>query len=272
VGTAHLGEFGSVENIAKTKGELIKELTGNAIAVLGNFDPYTPKMADGLPITKLVIGEDVRAADLELPGGFAHFDLVTKTGRVPVSLQQLGEHQVPNALAAATAASALGVSNEKIADGLTTAVVSSKWRMEISEFNDLTVINDFYNANPESMKAALKSLVLLSQVGGGASWAIVGKMHELGEMEKSAHLEIVKYAAQIGVDHLVSVGTDLYGVENTKELLQEMSFHKCNDLSAVLELSNNFSAGDVLLLKASRSEKFEDIAQALKAKWMEIES
>ena len=272
VGTAHLGEFGSVENIAKTKGELIKELTGNAIAVLGNFDPYTPKMADGLDIAKLIIGEDVRAADIEHPGGFAHFDLVTKTGRVPVSLQQLGEHQVPNALAAATAAFALGVSNEKIADGLTTAVVSSKWRMEIAEFNDLTVINDFYNANPESMKAALKSLVLLSQVGGGASWAIVGKMHELGEMEKSAHLEIVKYAAQIGVDHLVSVGTDLYGTENSKELLQEMSFHKCNDLSAVLELSNNFSAGDVLLLKASRSEKFEDIAQALKAKWMEIVS
>ena len=272
VGSAHLGEFGSVENIAKTKGELIKELTGNSIAVLGNFDPYTPKMADGLAITKLVIGEDVRAADLELPGGFAHFDLVTKTGRVPVSLQQLGEHQVPNALAAATAAFALGVSNEKIADGLTTAVLSSKWRMEIAEFNDLTIINDFYNANPESMKAALKSLVLLSQVGGGASWAIIGKMHELGEMEKSAHLEIVKYAAEIGVDHLVSVATDLYGAGDSKELLQEMSFHKCNDLSAVLELSNNFSAGDVLLLKASRSEKFEDIAQGLKAKWMEIES
>jgi UDP-N-acetylmuramoyl-tripeptide--D-alanyl-D-alanine ligase len=272
VGTAHLGEFGSVENIAKTKGELIRELKGNAVAVLGSFDSFTPKMADGLNLTKLIIGEDVRAADLELPGGFAHFDLVTKTGRVPVSLQQLGEHQVPNALAAATAASALGISNEKIADGLTTAVLSSKWRMEITEFNDLTVINDFYNANPESMKAALKSLVLLSQVGGGSSWAILGKMHELGEIEKSAHLEIVKFAAEIGVDHLVSVGTDLYGTENTEEILKDMSFHKCNDLPAVLELSNNFSAGDVLLLKASRSEKFEDIAQALKAKWMEIES
>ena len=272
VGTAHLGEFGSVENIAKTKGELIRELKGNAVAVLGSYDSFTPKMADGLNLTKLIIGEDVRAADLELPGGFAHFDLVTKTGRVPVSLQQLGEHQVPNALAAATAASALGISNEKIADGLTTAVLSSKWRMEITEFNDLTVINDFYNANPESMKAALKSLVLLSQVGGGSSWAILGKMHELGDIEKSAHLEIVKFAAEIGVDHLVSVGTDLYGTENAEELLKETSFHKCNDLSAVLELSNNFSAGDVLLLKASRSEKFEDIAQALKAKWMEIES
>ena len=272
VGTAHLGEFGSVENIAKTKSELIRELKGNAVAVLGSYDSFTPKMADGLNLTKLIIGEDVRAADLELPGGFAHFDLVTKTGRVPVSLQQLGEHQVPNALAAATAASALGISNEKIADGLTTAVLSSKWRMEITEFNDLTVINDFYNANPESMKAALKSLVLLSQVGGGSSWAILGKMHELGDIEKSAHLEIVKFAAEIGVDHLVSVGTDLYGTENTEEILKDMSFHKCNDLPAVLKLSNNFSAGDVLLLKASRSEKFEDIAQALKAKWMEIES
>jgi UDP-N-acetylmuramoyl-tripeptide--D-alanyl-D-alanine ligase len=90
--------------------------------------------------------------------------------------------------------------------------------------------------------------------------------------EKSAHLEIVKYAAQLGVDHLVSVATDLYGTGDSKELLQEMSFHYCKDLAAVLELANNFSAGDVLLLKASRSEKFEDIAQALKAKWMEIES
>lgn len=272
VGTAHLGEFGSVENIAKTKSELIKSLPENATAVLGNFDPFTPKMADGLNISKLIIGEDVRAADLELPGGFAHFDLVTKSGRVPVSLQQLGEHQVPNALAAATAAFALGVTNEKIADGLTTAVLSSKWRMEVTEFNDLTIINDFYNANPESMKAALKSLVLLSQVGGGSSWAIIGKMHELGEMEKSAHLEIVKYAAQLGVDHLVSVATDLYGTGESKDLLQEMSFHNCIDLAAVLELANNFSAGDALLLKASRSEKFEDIAQALTAKWMEIES
>ncbi len=272
VGSAHLGEFGSVENIAKTKSELIRELQEDRVAVLGSYDSFTPKMADGLRLTKLIIGEDIRAADLELPGGFAHFDLVTKSGRVPVSLQQLGEHQVPNALAAAAAAFALGVSNEKIADGLTTATLSSKWRMEIAEYGDLTVINDFYNANPESMKAALRSLVLLSQVGGGASWAILGKMHELGDSEKSAHEEVTKYAAEIGVDHFVSFGTDLYKIAGSKELSNEMSFHKCNDLSAVLELSNNFSAGDVLLLKASRSERFENIDEAFKAKWMEVEN
>ena len=90
------------------------------------------------------------------------------------------------------------------------------------------------------MKAALKSLVLLSQVGGGASWAILGKMHELGEGEKAAHQGVVDYAAQIGVDHFVSVGTDLFQDAERKEISNEMSFHNCKDLDAVLQLSNNF--------------------------------
>ena len=272
VGTAHLSEFGSIENIAKTKAELIHGLPTGAVAILGNADPFTPKMADGLDLQKIVIGEDIRAADIELPGGFAHFDLVTPTGRVPVSLQQLGEHQITNALAAASAAHALGVSNEKIADGLTTAILSSKWRMQVDEVSDITVISDFYNANPESMKAAIKSLVLLSQVGGGASWAIVGKMHELGTSQMQGHLDVIKFAAQSGVDHFVSVGTDLYEAGNTPEILKEMSFYNCSNLDAVLQLSSNFSAGDVLLLKASRSEKFELIADAIKAKWSGGES
>jgi UDP-N-acetylmuramoyl-tripeptide--D-alanyl-D-alanine ligase len=272
VGSAHLSEFGSVENIAKTKGELIRGLPKGATAVLGNFDPYTPKMADGLELTKLIIGEDVRAADLELPGGFAHFDLVTPSGRVPVSLQQLGEHQVINALAAASVAVALGISNEKIADGLSTATITSKWRMQVEEINNFTIINDFYNANPESMRAAFKSLVLLSQVNGGATWAIVGKMHELGAGEKNDHAEITKFAAELGIDHLIAVGTELYSLDNSKDLLKEMSFHYCADLAAVLQLSSNFSAGDVLLLKASRAEKFENIAEAIKLKWMEEQS
>jgi UDP-N-acetylmuramoyl-tripeptide--D-alanyl-D-alanine ligase len=97
-------------------------------------------------------------------------------------------------------------------------------------------------------------------------------MHELGEGEKSAHQEVAKYAAEIGVDHFVSFGTELYEIADLKEFSSEMSFHKCNDLAAVLELSNNFSAGDVLLLKASRSERFENIDQAFKAKWMEVEN
>lgn len=270
VGSAHLSEFGSVEGIAKTKGELIRALPAGATAVLGNQDKFTPKMADGLDLKRLIIGEDIRAGNLELPGGYAHFDLVTPTGRVPVSLAQLGEHQVLNALAAATAAFALGVSNEKIADGLTTSESMSRWRMQVEEVGGITVIHDYYNANPESMKAALKSLVILTQVSGGASWAILGKMHELGSTESERHLEVINYGAEMGVDHFVSAGCDLYGGKGNgndqvlTERLAQMSFHYCQDHEAVLQLVSNFSVGDVSLLKASRSEKFEDLADQIK--------
>jgi UDP-N-acetylmuramoyl-tripeptide--D-alanyl-D-alanine ligase len=116
VGRAHLGEFGSVEALAKTKAELISGLLPNAVAVLGSYDKFTPKMADNLPLEKIVFGDgqSIRAADVEMHGGYARFDLVTPTGRNPVSLQLLGEHQIPNALGAAAAEIPLKKLNIKI--------------------------------------------------------------------------------------------------------------------------------------------------------------
>ena len=269
VGRAHLGEFGSVEALAKTKAELISGLLPNAVAVLGSYDKFTPKMADNLGLKKIVFGDgqSVRAADVEMHGGYAHFDLVTPAGRNPVSLQLLGEHQIPNALGAAAAAYALEISNEQIATGLITATLGSKWRMEIEELDGLKIINDYYNANPESTKAAIKTLVLLSQESGGASWAILGKMHELGEAEQSGHQEVVQYCQEIGVDHLVAVGTGLYKSEEKENSEKHLLIHNCANADTVLELVSNFSAGDVILLKASRSEKFEDLANLLRSKW-----
>lgn len=269
VGRAHLGEFGSVESLAKTKAELISGLLPNAVAVLGSYDKFTPKMADNLELKKIVFGDgqSIRAADVEMHGGYAHFDLVTPAGRNPVSLQLLGEHQIPNALGAAAAAYALEISNEQIATGLITATLGSKWRMEIEELDGLKIINDYYNANPESTKAAIKTLVLLSQESGGASWAILGKMHELGEAEQSGHQEVVQYCQEIGVDHLVAVGTGLYKSEEKENSEKHLLIHNCANADTVLELVSNFSAGDVILLKASRSEKFEDLANLLRSKW-----
>ena len=266
VGTAHLGEFGSVESIAKTKSELIKALSPKMTAVLGTYDQFTPKMADSLDLNTVLFGDGqiVRAADIELHGGFAHFDLVTPAGRNSVALQVIGEHQIPNALAAAAAAFSLGVKNESIAIGLTTALLSSKWRMQIETINGLQIIHDYYNANPESMKAALKTLVMLSQESGGASWAILGKMHELGSKESSGHLEVAEFASQLGVDHLVSVAPAVYQESNNQSSDENMLIHNCSSAAAVLELVNNISTGDVILLKASRSEKFEDLAELIK--------
>ena len=265
VGTAHLGEFGSVEAIAKTKSELIKALSPKMTAVLGTYDQFTPKMADSLDLNTVLFGDGqiVRAADVELHGGFAHFDLVTPAGRNSVALQVMGEHQIPNALAAAAAAFSLGVKNESIAIGLTTALLSSKWRMQIETINGLQIIHDYYNANPESMKAALKTLVMLSQESGGASWAILGKMHELGSKESSGHLEVAEFASQLGVDHLVSVAPAVYQESNNQSSDENMLIHNCSSAAAVLELVNNISTGDVILLKASRSEKFEDLAELI---------
>ena len=273
VGTAHLGEFGSVEAIAKTKSELIKALSPKMTAVLGTYDQFTPKMADSLDLNTVLFGDGqiVRAADIELHGGFAHFDLVTPAGRNSVALQVIGEHQIPNALAAAAAAFSLGVKNESIAIGLTTALLSSKWRMQIETINGIQIIHDYYNANPESMKAALKTLVMLSQESGGASWAILGKMHELGQIEQASHLEIVQYCRDLSVDHLVSVGTDLYKGSSNEIKDGNLLLHHCKNTEAVLELVNNFSAGDVVLLKASRSEKFEDLATAIKSKGIGVQ-
>ena len=266
VGTAHLGEFGSVEAIAKTKSELIKALSPKMTAVLGTYDQFTPKMADSLDLNTVLFGDGqiVRAADVELHGGFAHFDLVTPAGRNSVALQVMGEHQIPNALAAAAAAFSLGVKNESIAIGLTTALLSSKWRMQIETINGIQIIHDYYNANPESMKAALKTLVMLSQESGGASWAILGKMHELGSKESSGHLEVAEFASQLGVDHLVSVAPAVYQESNNQSSDENMLIHNCSSAAAVLELVNNISTGDVILLKASRSEKFEDLAELIK--------
>ena len=268
VGTAHIGEFGSVEAIAKTKAELITNLPANSTAVLGSYDIYTPKMADSLELKKVLFGinQNVRAADLEMHGGYAHFDLVTPAGRNPVSLQVLGEHQVPNALAAAAAAFALGVVNENIAVGLTTATLDSKWRMQIEEIKGIHLIHDYYNANPESMKAALKTLILLSQESGGASWAILGKMHELGATETEGHKEVTAFSREIGVDHLLAVATDLYKDVQNQSDSEHMLLHNCPNPESVLQLVDNLSSGDVILLKASRSERFEDLANAIKAK------
>ena len=266
VGTAHLGEFGSVEAIAKTKSELIKALSPKMTAVLGTYDQFTPKMADSLDLNTVLFGDGqiVRAADIELHGGFAHFDLVTPAGRNSVALQVIGEHKIPKALAAAAAAFSLGVKNESIAIGLTTALLSSKWRMQIETINGIQIIHDYYNANPESMKAALKTLVMLSQESGGASWAILGKMHELGSKESSGHLEVAEFASQLGVDHLVSVAPAVYQESNNQSSDENMLIHNCSSAAAVLELVNNISTGDVILLKASRSEKFEDLAELIK--------
>lgn len=266
VGSAHLGEFGSVEAIAQTKSELIQSLDSNGVAILGSYDSYTPKMAtlhEGRTIF-FGDGQEVRATDIEIREGRPHFDLVTPSGRDAVGMRVVGEHQIANALAVAAVGTALELPIELIASSLSTAENASKWRMELHEIFGLLIINDSYNANPESMSAALRSLVLFAQERGGQSWAFLGKMHELGESSPAAHAGIGTLAQEIGIDHLVAIGAPEYG-----NPVGEMLTHHFESIDQALTISQYFSAGDVILVKASRSEGFEVLAQKLESIWLD---
>ncbi len=266
VGTAHLGEFGSVEAIAETKSELIQTLQPEGIAVLGSYDKYTPAMSSlhSGRVINFGSGCEVRAAEIEIREGRPHFDLVTPAGRDAVGMRLVGEHHIANALAAAAVGTALDLPIEIIASSLSTAENSSKWRMEVRDLFGLLLINDSYNANPESMAAALRSLVLFAQERGGESWAFLGKMHELGESSAQRHAAIGTLAQEIGIDHLVAIGAPEYGASQG-----QMITHHYASIDECLSMTDHFSAGDVLLVKASRSEGFEILAQKLENMWLD---
>ena len=272
VGTAHLGEFGSVEKIAQTKGELIQTLGADAIAVLGTYDPHTKAMK-ALHAGKVIyFGEgaqdDVRAADIEMREARPHFDLVTPAGRDAVGMRLIGAHQVSNALAAAAVCTALEIPIEIIASGLSTADLASKWRMQINDIEDLLIINDSYNANPESMIAAIDSMVLFAQERGGSSWAFLGQMHELGAESNALHASVAAHAHELGIDHLVSVGTRAFAEGIPAQ--SPTTLHYCEDIPQALSLVSHLEQGDVVLVKASRSEHFEDLSQGIEDSWKEL--
>ena len=264
VGSAHIGVFGSREIIATAKSEMVKNLESSKIAILGSYDDLTINMSNLTKAKVMTFGEnsnnDVRATDVEIREGFAHFDLVTSFGRESVALRQAGRHQVANALAAAAIATALNLPIDKISAGLSTAEISSKWRMELHEVAGRLIINDSYNANPESMFAALDALRLFAQERGGRAWAFLGKMHELGDYSLAGHREVARKAIDLEIDHLVAVGTKDYQIESelgsTEILLVE-------NIESAREIATGSEAGDVILVKGSRAEGLEKLAELL---------
>jgi UDP-N-acetylmuramoyl-tripeptide--D-alanyl-D-alanine ligase len=211
--------------------------------------------------------DDVRAADIEMREARAHFDLVTPAGRDAVGMRLIGAHQISNALAAAAVCTALEIPIEVIASGLSTADLASKWRMQVSDIEDLLIINDSYNANPESMNAALDSLVLFTQESGGSSWAFLGQMHELGSESNALHASVAAHAHELGIDHLVSIGTRAFAEGIPAQ--SATTLHSCDDISQALLLVSHCEPGDAVLVKASRSEHFEILSQGLVDLWKE---
>jgi UDP-N-acetylmuramoyl-tripeptide--D-alanyl-D-alanine ligase len=201
----------------------------------------------------VVIDQDARAS----------FTLLAGDERAPVSLRIPGEHMVSNALAAAAAARAAGVSLRGAAEGLARAE-GSAWRMELHDVGGRRILNDAYNANPDSTAAALKALVAMSR--GRPSWAVLGYMAELGPDAPSAHDRAGRLAVRLGVSHLVTVGEDARAIHEAARL--EGMFGGEAIFAATIEdaiavLRARLEPDAVVLVKASRAAGLERIAHAL---------
>ncbi|GHE39884.1 UDP-N-acetylmuramoyl-tripeptide--D-alanyl-D-alanine ligase [Streptomyces longispororuber] len=278
VGTAHIGEFGGREQIAQAKGELVESLPADGTAILNADDPLVRAMATRTKARVLLFGEaddaDVRAENVRLTSiGQPTFTLHTPSGCSDVRLRLYGEHHVSNALAAAAVAHDLGMSVDEIALALSEAGTLSRWRMEVTERPDgVTVVNDAYNANPESMRAALRALAAMGQAAqarGGRTWAVLGHMAELGDEGLAEHDAVGRLAVRLNVNKLVAVGGReaswlQLGAYNEGSWGEE-SVHVSDAQAAVDLLRSELRPGDVVLVKASRSVGLEKVAQALVA-------
>ena len=203
-----------------------------------------------------------RATGLVMVGGRASFQLDTPAGSFPVQLSLYGEHMVGNALAAAAVAVELGLGLAAVADGLSAAVPVSRWRMEVTTRGDgLTVINDAYNANPDSMSAALRALIELA--GPRRTWAVLGEMGELGDGAPEAHAAAGRYAASLGVAEVVAVGEVAASVAAGAARGSTRARTVPDALSAVALLRGEATPGDVVLVKGSRVAGLERVAAAL---------
>jgi UDP-N-acetylmuramoyl-tripeptide--D-alanyl-D-alanine ligase len=276
VGTAHLGAFGSTAAIAQAKGELVEELppaSEGGVAVLNADDPVVLAMAARSEARVMTVGEhinaEVRASEVTVDErGHASFSLHADGITAPVRLRLVGEHQVSNALAAAGAAIACGIAVVDVAGALSEAQVRSRWRMEVSETRDgITVINDAYNANPESMRAALKALVTMA--GGRRSVAVLGHMAELGPNSTGEHDALGRLIVRLNVDHLIAVGEDARPTAHGAAL--EGSWNResewvADTTEAVDRLDEFLEPGDVVLVKGSRAAGMERVATAIVAR------
>ena len=272
VGSAHLGEFGSVEAIAQAKGELVESAA--RLAVLNADDLRVASMASrsGVEVTTFGIDgrADYRAESLDLDAdGRPSFRLATPAGAAGVRMHGRGEHQAANAVAAAAAVLATGVTEDvdRVAYLLSRARPASRWRMEVTERPDgVTVVNDAYNANPDSMRAALKTLAVMSRGKQRRTWAVLGPMGELGEEARTAHMDLGRFVVRLDVSRLVVVGSDAGGIHAGAVLegsWGEESVHVDDLDAAVALLRAELRPGDVVLVKASRSAGLERVAAAL---------
>ncbi|MER7249953.1 UDP-N-acetylmuramoyl-tripeptide--D-alanyl-D-alanine ligase [Kribbella sp. NPDC000426] len=272
IGTSHIGEFGSQDNIAIAKGELIEAVPADGIAILNADDHRVAAMRSRTKARVLTFGEaaeaDIRAEGVKLDAeGRPAFALHIGNFGGDVQLQFIGEHYVSNALAAAAVGSAIGLTPEQITHGLNAATRISAARMELTERADgVTIINDAFNANPDSTRVALKSLVAIGRSRGARTWAVLGEMLELGDTSADEHDAIGRLVVRLDVNRLLVVGEGAKPIHLGASLEGSWGNESVfvDTIPEALELlREELRAGDVVLVKSSKGSKLRSLADAL---------
>lgn len=275
VGHAHLGEFGSVATIARAKGELVEALDPSGWAVLNAEDAQVAAMAarTGARVASFAVAGRPSSGELRVwsERPFADqlqrhsFVLRSDAGSAPVALRVAGAHQVGNALAAAAVGLALGLELDDVAAALSAAEPASRWRMEIAERSDgLLVVNDAYNANPDSMAAALRSLAGMRRLRGRLV-AVLGDMLELGPQAEQEHIRVGELAGDLGVEEVIAVGEFAAAIASGAQARGAAAAVVADPEAAVTAVRSVASPADVVLVKASRGLALETVAQQLLA-------
>ncbi len=271
VGLAHVGKFGGIETTAQIKGELARALRDDAQLILNCDDSLVRNMKDLSKATVHWFGTssdaNYLATDIRLLEDGTSFTMNWPDGQSEtIKLKILGDVQIMNALAASAAAESLGASRGQIREGLESIELAERWRMERAVRSDgVVVINDAYNASPDSMKAALQTLAQLGRMGS-RTIAVLGHMAELGDFSKAEHDAIGRLVVRLNIDQLVVVGDEAklihMGASQEGSWDGESVFFASID-EALEYLRGILSQGDTVLVKSSKSANLRFLGDKL---------
>ncbi len=266
IGRAHLEKLGGIEGVARAKGELVEGLSAGSVFVVNADDPRTVEIARNTECRKITYGiraegADVSARDIRQDGFSAiNFRMTAGGEEFPIRIKGIGMHNVMNALSASSIALSFGCGRDEITAGLGNFTLPHM-RLEVIESpSGFRVINDTYNANPESMRSAVNELMSLK--GSGRAIAVLGDMLELGDNSPSEHLSLGEYLSASGVDYVIACGnfgrTVLEGTGGKTD-----SFYAGSHEEASVRVKEIARPGDLVLVKGSRGMRMEEVTKKL---------
>lgn len=262
VGVAHIEFFGTRAAIAAEKGELAEAVGADGTVILNADDDFSASIADrtrGKTIFAGINHGTVRATDVRQTGDGSEFTIVEGAHRCRAQLPVPGSHMVQNALLAIAAGRVFGLSLEECATGLASAALTGA-RLQIKQIHGLQFIDDSYNANPDSMKAALRTLAAMDS--DGRRFAVLGGMAELGAASAQAHREVGEAAAQAGIDELITIGEEAREIARSARSAGLENAAPVASAEAAAEiLAERAKPGDVVLVKGSRSARTERVLE-----------